>query len=56
MILSSNPWAILDTCLIIKGEGHYDFNALIDQLVGMTGQNGLEAFPRPMDDIGGGSL
>ena len=56
MSLSSNPWAILDTCLIIKGEGHYDFNALIDQLVGMTGQNGLEAFPRPMDDIGGGAL
>lgn len=56
MMLRHNPWAILDTCLIQKGEGHYDFSALIEQLIGMTGQGGLESFPRPMDDIGGGAL
>lgn len=56
MMLRHNPWAILDTCLIRKGEGHYDFSALIEQLIGMTGQGGLESFPRPMDDIGGGAL
>jgi len=56
MMLRHNPWAILDTCLIQKGEGHYDFSTLIEQLVGLTGQGGLESFPRPMDDIGGGAL
>lgn len=56
MILHHNPWAILDTCLIQKGEGHYDFSTLVEQLVNLTGQNGLESFPRPMGDIGGGAL
>jgi phage tail protein X/outer membrane biosynthesis protein TonB len=56
MMLRHNPWAILDTCIIQKGEGHYDFNTLIEQLVGLTGQGGLESFPRPMGDIGGGAL
>lgn len=51
-----NPWAIIDACTIVKGEGHYDFDTLIQQLIGMTGGNGLEAMPRPMDDIGGGDL
>jgi len=51
-----SPWAILSSCIITKGEGHYDFDTLIQQLIGMTGPGGLEAMPRPMEDIGGGNL
>lgn len=51
-----SPWAVLDSCIIRKGEGHYDFDTLIQQLIGMTDANGLQAMPRPMEDIGGGAM
>ena len=50
-------WRVLDQFVIQKGMGHYDFNELMQELISNMGDDGvLGAFPRPMDDIGGGHM
>jgi len=58
MTLLRTPWAILDRCTIInKGMGFYDFDALINGLIGQIGEDGkLTAYPMPMGDITGDHL
>ena len=51
-----NAWAIIDRCTLIKGMGHFDFETLLQQLANMSGPQGLEQFPIPSGDIGGGNL
>jgi len=51
-----NAWAIIDRCTLIKGMGHFDFETLLQQLAANAGPNGLEQFPIPSGDIGGGNL
>jgi|14_taG_2_1085336.scaffolds.fasta_scaffold00154_29 hypothetical protein len=58
MSILRTPWSILDRCTIInKGLGFFDFNELINGLLGMVGPNGqLMGYPMAMDDITGEHL
>jgi len=49
-----SPWSIIEDCTLInKGMGVYDWDELIQQLLGLTDENGLGPFPRPMEDVTG---
>jgi len=51
-------WAVLDQFVIEKGLGHYDFEELLQKLIGNIDEesNTLTSFPRAKDDIGGGDM
>ncbi len=55
--LVGNPWAIIDRCTIMKGEGVFDFDELIARLSEQVGPNGnLLNFPIGDMDIAGQHL
>ena len=50
-------WRVLDQFTIEKGLGHFDFEELLQKLVGYSDEAGhLDMFPRPSEDIGGGDM
>ena len=50
-------WRVLDQFTIEKGLGHFDFEELLQKLVGYADETGhLDVFPRPSEDIGGGDM
>jgi hypothetical protein len=58
MSILRTPWSILDRCTIInKGLGFFDFDELINGLLGQIGPNGqLMGYPMAMGDITGDHL
>ena len=50
-------WRVLDQFVIQKGMGHYDFNELLERLIGnMEDDGSLGDFPKAKMDIGGGHM
>ena len=55
--MSIAGWAVLDQFIIQKGLGHYEWDALINGLLGMAREDGsYGGMPRADDDIGGGYM
>ncbi len=55
--MSIGGWAVLDQFVIQKGLGHFEWDNLINQLIGYAQPDGsFGAMPRGDDDIGGGHM